>query len=354
MSETTQWDASKPQPRLRTFRTRDLASVGKDKIERIEDHGPYYAYVPGEPIHRIDQWDGVPHVYPNRVQLIESSFNLKPAELSISRWAFTVQGSDNKPLYANPRYAGEIINSITGQNGGYAHIGAISIKAFERMEPEQIDLDRFNQLIMPEPVWMSEDEVPIELRGAWRRRTPDLIKQAREQGGLNVRQGFIEAALTQLNQADADLPQLYYAALTEIRASIDRFRAFANAYLDNEDRAVQDRVASGKGTYDERDRRLQWLLCRPGIDTLQVEAMSRVPQVTVNVPQQQAIGTLADIARQACPECGEMIALTAKVCIHCKTRFDQPSISLVEDETPEQKEARPRKNGIQRVVDEIK
>ncbi len=315
---------SLPQPKMRTFSPAALASIGKDKIDRIEDHGPFYAYVPGEPVHRVDQQDGVPHLYPNRVQFVESAFNLKPSELSVSRYAFTTQASDGKPLFANPRYAGEIISAIIGDNGGYAHIGAISIQAFARREPEEIQLDKFNALLMPEPVWLHQDEVPADLREMWRRRSPELVKLAKEEGGLNVRQHFVENAIGRLQGANADLPQIYFAALTEIRVAFDRFRAFANAYLDNEDRAVQDRVASGKGTYDERDRRLQWLLARPGVDTLQQEALSRTPVVNVTVPQQAAAATaVADIDRHACSDCGEMISVNAKVCIHCKKRFDE-------------------------------
>lgn len=309
---------SLPQTRIRSFSEESMKGV-QGQMQQIEDHGPYYAYTPGEALHRIDERDGVAHVYPHYVRIIESSYNLKPAELSIERWAFTTQGTDGKPMFANPKYAGDIITNITRGSG---HLGSISIQAFAKHEPEEINLELFNRLLMPEPVWYEKADVPEEHLGAWRRRNPELTKRAKEQGGLNLRQSYVEAALSQ------NIAPHHFAALLEIQTAINRFRDFAIAQLSESDRHIQDRQTSGKGTYDDRDRRWQWLL---GPEyTMTVDAASKQPMVTVNVPQQQMIATpVEDIQRGPCAECGELIAVTARKCRYCGASFAPP----VADET---------------------
>src|SRR6185436_5293647 len=47
----------------------------RDRVTNKEDHGPKYVYSPGEPFHRVQERDGVPHVYPGLILGFESYIN---------------------------------------------------------------------------------------------------------------------------------------------------------------------------------------------------------------------------------------------------------------------------------------
>lgn len=293
----------------------------QQRIQKKADHGPYYAFSPGEPIHRVDCHDSVPHIYPMRVATVTSWGSWEPIKHATGNVTDFAENADGEKMYLNPTYAGVINASIVGN---YSRLGVISIDAFAGYDPEAIQIDLFNSLILPHPVWFGTDDVPHTDR-AWYdsnlKKVKDLVKEAG--CGLNLRERFLTAA-AESPKIPARLQDVYLAAIIQCQTAVARFRRFADLYLAEQDRDVRD-TNSEKGTYDDRDARLQWLTGRAAVDQFQ-------PQQQVVVQQQptDVAGIVAAV----------MAALEARNQQVPQAQVETVVAALATEETPLEKKQR--------------
>lgn len=301
------------------------AVYGSYKIsqESAEDHGAYYLYTPGEPIHRVDMRDSVPHLYPGVVTSCTSWGHWLPAStVDIGSNIITNNLAGEKQILV-PKYAGTIKAEILAS---YGRLGTICIDAFTRATPETLKLDWFNRHLMPVPIFYGDDDVPQELAGWYKdyEAGNEREKLVSQYGGLLARRVLAEAFLQQLingefaDEIGGQLRAIYVTAVRQILSTFDTFRVFGEGLLMSSDQAVKDRENSGKSLYDGRDVRLQWLLKKKGVDAPLVDIMNQ-QQPIIQVMQPEA---KQDVERKDCPECGELIAVSAKVCRFCQTRFE--------------------------------
>jgi hypothetical protein len=309
--------SANPQQVRRSGFSKEAFGALKDRVINKEDHGPKYVYSPGEPMHRIDNHDGVPHVYPGVVRGFESYINwhtsyTKP-EVGTTFTAEQANDMTDKMRYGAPIYAGSIATDITQSLSGTEKC-IVSITAFENMAFEDTRWEEFNAIIMPEPVFYDAEEVPLDLLPRWRSLAPEINEKCRKIGGLAVREEYLKNALRQFQTSKDLMSQMYVQAITQMLGACEAFRRFAITYLETSDRSIDDRNNTGKNIYDTRDLRLQWL-------TAHKSKSAQEPQQII--VQSAPAPAVTDIERLPCSECGEMISVNAKVCVHCKTRFDK-------------------------------
>jgi hypothetical protein len=300
----------------------------------VEDHGPFYLYSVGEPVHRVSEKDSVPHLYAGLVTPCPDFGRWYLADTLEISSSVIATNSEGKKVTRIPEYAGSIKNRILT---GYKHQGVVSLDAFARVKEESLNLPFFNSHLMPVPIFYGNDDLPVkaelptemkELFGVWEARFKDyeMVKQREEMvkgvGGLAARRMQAEAFLTELRRGDYQseisipLAQLYEKALLQILSSFETFSKFAVAYLAKQDRDMKDGEHTGKYVYDERDVRLQWLMNLRGIDAPIVEQLRmNQPQVVVQMPEQ--VAAASDIERKPCPRCAERIGVEANFCRYC-------------------------------------
>ncbi len=275
-----------------------VPDAGENVTNVTKGHGPYYFFNPGLGIHRIDQRDSVPHIYPctftscidarewhladslmeGRMTVVATQRRKDPAG-NIEEWASIL-----KP-------ASDIYESILETFGEW---GVVEIEAFRNRAASELQLDILNSLIYP--VTIEPSSILDEF----------LQKQVNEKGGLAVRQDFFSKGLAQVrapefgSQFGIELQKLYLLALEQSISSFHRARNYFMGQLTESDSQVSlgsNGNADGKALYDEKDRYLQWLLARrPAAEMLtQIAGRDQQP-IIVNVPQQSSGITKEDLA----------------------------------------------------------
>ncbi len=287
------------------------------RIQRAHDHGPYYVYSPGLPVHRVQERDGLPHCYPNQVMQIETWGHWLNEQLTADRTTMVANDTDGRPAYLNQIWASSIRDEVIHGLNGYGLHGrncvcAVEIAPFAKLSADEVKLELFNRFIQPEPVWYAIDEVPVlydrsgkptyDRRADFRTLATETADKAKELGALMVRRDFVIRFGETLDAGnvpvDSSLRNLYRDAVTGILASIEEFRRWGHAFLNNSDkdlRASQNGGTSGKAEYDPLDARVQWLLARPGVDTLLADALNRQPNVTVQTAPTDVAGIVAAV-----------------------------------------------------------
>lgn len=270
-----------------------------------EDNGLYFVISPGDAIHRVHERDGLPHIYPGQVMTVKSGGQWLPDEHKPTHVIAEAKDRSNPPRRVSlaPIYAGDIMASLCDDDNGYKSLGVISIAAFAKKDEDYLNLDLFNSLLMPEPVYFTEDEVPPHLVNRWRQRPAELLDLIAQHGGLGLRERFAMTAREKIIAGDFPLsPELrtdYIAALNQILAAYGVFRSFATGYIGESDSLIRERQNGsddGKKTYDNRDARYQWLLKRRGIDSYLTDlANPQRPVVNVAAPDMSG---LADAFRE--------------------------------------------------------
>lgn len=306
----------------------DPRAIGtyEPRLQSREDHGPYYVVTVGEPIHRVDKRDGVPHLYPMHVECVKTwaHWTLQKAQ-QVPNALMTARNADGETVEASPIFAGDIVNDILVMNPQYAMMGTVSISAFTKVEAEQVDIDNFNRLIMPEPIWYDLEEVPVDEVDAYKRFMAAHGDAVREEGALRRRERLLKAA--DFSGVGAQLRRLYEAARAEILQAFATYKTFGINQLGEADRQVKDRDKSGKSVYDRADLRRQWLFKRKGVDAPLTE--QQAPVFSVQMPEAKA-----DVERRECDNCGEMIAVKAKACRYCGVKFGAVAVAVTGAQTP--------------------
>lgn len=307
----------------------DQRAIGslEPQVHRREDHGPYYLITVGEPIHRVQQRDGVPHLYPMKVETVKTWANWTLQGYSGPNVLMSAQNSSGERVDANPIFASDIVQDVLTVNPQYASMGTISLQAFAKRDSEDLDIEGFNALIMPEPIWFDFEEVPTDQIRRYRAEYPDLADAIRKEGALMRRERLLREAMARID-ADTRNPNrsLYLAACQEIISALVTYRTFGLVQLGAADTAIRDRDKSGKSVYDRADLRRQWLFARKGIDAPLVELVNQQPaNITVTMP------TAAQTPTVQCENCGAVANLLANgnpptLCWQCKKRFPQPQM----------------------------
>lgn len=273
------------------------STVGKN-IKKA-DHGPFYLYSAGMNIHRVDMHDSVPHIYAGRVTpctdwVVRLPEYQAAADCIVMRDVSRNAVGETEEFAYNILPADAIKNSILVDEAGhenvsYGPLGVIEVLSFRHRSPVEIKLDLFNSIVRPSIIEPGERTI---LLGA------DMRKRIEEEGGLAVRQKFVEDALKRVESNEfigefgEDLSNLYLRAIAELLKSFSIAMFYATNQLTAADNEVQ-RSANGdseaKRTYSLRDRYLQWLLARKPInEALATIAAKQNQQVVVNVPAQPA------------------------------------------------------------------
>lgn len=251
-------------------------------VENIpESSGPFYFYSPGERIAVHDDKFGFAHFEPGIIQAMEDQelwalavYVDNPRKQRWMRDPNTGRDVDEERSYKVPASANRlsaIMKYGPGMNGfppGDSNHGLIEISAFSEKPSRSIGVGAFNAPFNARicPVLFDYKHVPESLQ-----------KRVSEVGGLEVRREFVLeareffASESFLGIADRNLQSLYLRAISEILEGFEQYKYFANSYLNNADRLVQQGEKKG---YDEREDRLMWLLNRQGIDTALTRALS--------------------------------------------------------------------------------
>jgi hypothetical protein len=251
-------------------------------VENIpESSGPFYFHSPGERIAVHDDKFGFAHFEPGIIQPMEDQelwalavYVDNPRKQRWMRDPNTGRDVDEERSYKVPASANRmsaIMKYGPGMNGfppGDSNHGLIEITAFAERAAKSIGVGAFNAPFNKQicPVLFDYKHVPEELQ-----------KRVGEVGGLEVRRGFVLeareffASESFVKDANRELQSLYLRAISEILEGFEQYKYFANSYLNNADRQVQQGEKKG---YDEREDRLMWLLNRQGIDTALTRALS--------------------------------------------------------------------------------
>lgn len=255
-------------------------------LSSIEDHGPYYIYSPGEPVHRVEYRDGLPHLYPGLVHRVGSFLNWYTEQLLESS-SITARNTSGEKVNAHPHYAGAIKYEICDGPSGYRRIGVVSVKALDKMD--DFAIAEFNKIIMPDAAWFNADEVPVERLTEWRERSIELTRECEELGALEVRRRWLESATDRVPKGHHQATK-FREAIRECLAAVVAYRRLAESYMEDYDKQVINNKIDG---YYQREDLLRWLLARPD-----VQRQARAAPV-INVAAPDVAGIAAAAAREA-------------------------------------------------------
>lgn len=244
---------------------------------QLYDDGPFYCYAPGEALHRIDAHDYVPHVWSGLVIPIQNDGAWRdPRETTFGTIGISPDGkSALATIFAS------VTRTLILEAPSWQNVKVFGITSFDRYLPEQIDINRFNQMVCPVPHGYDRYEIPAT---EWRKgkrwtdcavelKVPEsLDKILKEHGALKLRRKWLEEASEELTTiGDSQLRQLYRRAIEEMLAANETYTRYAAAHIKSAEGEIRVAMTgkAGKGDYDGYDRRLLWYLGEAGIDTTQ-------------------------------------------------------------------------------------
>ena len=298
---------------------------------RPGDDGPYYVISVGEMIPTIEDSVGFARIEPCEITAIKTIMPWVDKRYLENPSGMQRESID--PLTRRPDGFVEAQYAIRANHnrdgliekygpGGPSDFALVELTAFATREARRIGLPLFNRKIAP--VALSLGRVPDDLR--------DEVSRV---GALAVRERFVKeareffAGKAFLEQADAELQRTYLSAIDQILEGFVAYRRLAKAYMDKQDHAVRlpPDNAKSKDDYDERDRTIQWLLARPGVDATSVlsrtvDATVRPVEVKIDASQM----TQSPVPQTQCENCGAFANLLAdgkppKMCGACREPF---------------------------------
>lgn len=310
-----------------TIRPLEVPGFSPEVAQYINDqeisHGPFYLFPCGLSIHRRQREDGTPHIWAGMVNYIDSGGQYRSFETAAqtSNLGYT-DPRTNERRFLNPAMASTKVAAMMFHDQGK---GLIQIHAFDHLMKQQIHFDEFNRLLalplavdaQDHPTW----KLPV--------MPPDIAKLVEEKGIIAVRETHVRALYAKVSEMPRDaVSGLWLQALQEIMQGFP----VARGYYENELQEVetQSQVAGlPLPAYDTFCNKCMKLTGR------KPKTEAQTPVVNVQLPQQAAPAQTPDIERQPCPNCGEMIAPTARKCRYCSEWLTMPDTqALVSEPAP--------------------
>lgn len=271
----------------------------------VHNSGPFYAYAPGEAIHRTDAQDSVPHVWAGLLTPVTDYTKLYDADKS---GPYVAGMSADGKKTANRIWASHVRDLVTTRFG--VRTAAITsldrqplVVAHDDFSVTDRYLTAFNRLICPHPVSFPRCkdprdrgwDLPPELRSI---PTPaDVMTYIEQNGMLAYRRYCLDEA--EKKAPNDEVGEMFRQAIYEMKGALLAYEAYANDYLNKEEDQIrqQARGQFGKAIYDDYDERLLWLLGRKAMDRGQQPIIVQTPAQVAEPQSAQMAEATTDVMK---------------------------------------------------------